>query len=85
MGSKYRLLPWIGEALAALPFESALDAFSGSGCVSYMLKCMGKQVVSNDCLNFAYQSSLATIENAHGRREAKRARRLEDVTPKGAV
>ncbi len=29
MGSKHRLLPWIESVLAELPFESALDAFSG--------------------------------------------------------
>jgi adenine-specific DNA-methyltransferase len=52
MGSKHRLLPWIHEILENLDFETALDGFSGSGAVSYLLKTMGKTVISNDFLNF---------------------------------
>jgi adenine-specific DNA-methyltransferase len=63
MGSKHRLLPWIQRILNQLDFTSALDAFSGSGCVAYTLKSMGKRVASNDFLNFAHQIALATIEN----------------------
>ena len=43
MGSKHRLLPWIQSVIAELEFDTALDAFSGSGCVSYLLKTMGKE------------------------------------------
>jgi len=64
MGSKHRLIPWIGEALSGLSFQSALDAFSGSGSVAYLLKSMGKRVVANDFLNFPYQIGMATIENS---------------------
>lgn len=63
MGSKFRLLPWIHQILAQLEFKSALDAFSGSGCVAYLMKAMDKQLISNDFLNFAYHIALATIEN----------------------
>ncbi len=70
MGSKYRLLPWIHGVLREFPFQTALDAFSGSGCVSYLLKRMGKQVCSNDFLTFAHQISSATIENSTVRLEA---------------
>ena len=37
MGSKFRLLPWIHDSLAGIEFDSATDAFSGSGVVSYLL------------------------------------------------
>lgn len=63
MGSKFRLLPWIHSILCDLQFDSALDAFSGSGTVSYLLKAMGKQVTSNDFLNFSATIARATIEN----------------------
>lgn len=63
MGSKYRLLPWISEILSKYKFDSALDAFSGSGSVSYLLKTLGKQVISNDFLNFCATITKATIEN----------------------
>ncbi|HEX6701163.1 MAG TPA: DNA adenine methylase [Gaiellaceae bacterium] len=64
MGSKHRLLPWIETVLDRLEFETALDAFSGSGCVSYLLKTMGKSVRSNDFLRFACDFTRATIENS---------------------
>ncbi len=63
MGSKYRLLPWIHEVLTSLNFRSALDAFSGSGCVAYLLKVMGKRVIANDFLNFAYHLANALTAN----------------------
>lgn len=64
MGSKYRLLPWIHSVLSDLKFDSALDAFSGSGCVAYLMKAMGKSVTTNDFLRFPATIARATIENA---------------------
>jgi DNA adenine methylase len=64
MGSKYRVLPFIREALKDVRFGSVLDAFSGSACVSYMFKEMGKRVISNDFMNFSYHLARATIENS---------------------
>ena len=63
MGSKFRLLPWIHTVLADIPFLSAADVFSGSGCVSYLFKAMDKRVVSNDFLNLGATLSKALIEN----------------------
>ena len=63
MGSKFRLLPWIHDVLGGLEFDTALDAFSGSGCVSYLMKAMGKQVTANDFLNFSTTIARATTEN----------------------
>jgi DNA adenine methylase/adenine-specific DNA-methyltransferase len=67
MGSKARLLPWIHEVLAGLEFESAVDAFSGSGAVGYLLKSMGKRVVSNDRLAFSAVIAEALVENGSSR------------------
>ncbi|MEN6368273.1 MAG: DNA adenine methylase [Thermotogota bacterium] len=64
MGSKHRLLPWIHEVLSAVEFSSALDAFSGTGCVGYLLKTMGKRVVANDFLDFSSHIARAAIENS---------------------
>jgi DNA adenine methylase/adenine-specific DNA-methyltransferase len=63
MGSKYRLLPWIHEVVTQFEFDSALDPFSGSGCVGYMLKAMGKQVTCSDFLKFSTTIARATVEN----------------------
>lgn len=64
MGSKFRLLPWIHDTLQELDFESATDAFSGSGVVSYLLKTMGKQVRTNDTLAFPAVLTAATVANS---------------------
>ena len=63
MGSKYRLLPWFYEILNSIAFETALDAFSGSGCVAYLLKAMGKTVIANDFLQFAYHIANGLVAN----------------------
>lgn len=63
MGSKYRLLPWIHKILSDLDFGTAIDAFSGSGCVAYLFKAMGKQVATNDFLNLSTTVAKALIEN----------------------
>ena len=64
MGSKYRLLPWIHQTFAELEYDAALDAFSGSGCVSYLLKTLGKRVTSNDFLHFCATIADATVANS---------------------
>lgn len=67
MGSKHRLLPWLHEVLQGYSFGSVLDAFSGSGCVAYLLKAMGKRVYTNDFLAFPREIAAATIENPRHR------------------
>ncbi len=63
MGSKRRLLPWIYEVLNEIDFESSADPFSGSASVSYLMKAMGRRVVSSDYLNFSTTIAKAIIEN----------------------
>lgn len=81
MGSKYRLLPWIHEALMELEFESAVDAFSGSGAVAYLLKTMGKHVVANDRLAFSAAIARAIVENGSERLEPCDVERLMRPNP----
>ena len=63
MGSKQSILPFITHHLKSLSFRSAVDAFSGSGCVAYAMKKMGKRVVANDFHTFAFHIAKATVEN----------------------
>ena len=65
MGSKQGILPTIWSAVKYLPFTTVLDAFSGSGCVSYMFKSQGKAVISNDFLKYSYHMVHALVANAH--------------------
>ncbi|GAB4443222.1 MAG: hypothetical protein OHK0040_14090 [bacterium] len=62
-GSKLKIVDWIWEAIRDLDFNSALDAFGGTGSVAYMLKEKGKRVTYNDILKFNYYIGLALIEN----------------------
>jgi adenine-specific DNA-methyltransferase len=80
MGSKARLLPWIFEALNLIDFESALDPFSGTGCVAYLMKAMDRRVVAADFLNFTSTVARATVENNHVHLDGKAIKRLLDRT-----
>jgi DNA adenine methylase len=63
MGSKSKLLPEIWAVASQFKFETAIDLFSGSGVVGYMLKSHGKAVVSNDYMAMAAVFATAMIEN----------------------
>lgn len=63
MGSKRRLLPWIHETLETLDFETALDPFSGSNAVGYLIKSMGRRVIVSDFLNMSATIGKALIKN----------------------
>ena len=62
-GSKAKLVQWIWEHISDLDFTTCLDAFGGTGVVSYRLKQAGKQVTYNDLLRFNYYFGLALVEN----------------------
>jgi adenine-specific DNA-methyltransferase len=81
MGSKKRLLPWIYQVLDDLDFESAMDPFSGTGSVGYLLKTMGRRVIASDFLNFSSVVARATIENNNVRLDGKSIKRLIDPNP----
>jgi len=71
MGSESRLLPWLFTVLSPLDFDSVLDAFSGSGCVSYLFKAMNKQVWANDFLNLGATIAQAVIANSRNTLSSK--------------
>ena len=62
LGAKYIHRGWIAQFVP----ENAnciLDAFSGSQSIAYMLKQLGKEVITNDFLNFNNLIGKALIEN----------------------
>ena len=63
MGSKYRLLPTLADVFAQVGGATALDPFSGSGVVSYLLKAQGFAVTSRDYLNFPVTLAKAACAN----------------------
>lgn len=62
-GSKLKIVDWIWESVKDLDFDTALDAFGGTGSVGYMLKCKGKGVTYNDILKFNWYIGTSLIEN----------------------
>ncbi len=82
MGSKHRLLPWLAEAFADAGGTRALDAFSGSGCVAYLLKTRGYAVHANDALAFACDLTRALVENESATLDAADVAHL--LAPAGA-
>lgn len=63
MGSKYRLVPQLAAIFAETGGTRALDAFSGSGVVSYLMKAQGYEVTSNDFLDFPGVITRAAVGN----------------------
>lgn len=66
-GSKRKLLNWIWDSVGGIPFQSALDLFSGTASVSYLFKAQGKSVTCNDYLRSSHQIGMALIENSSDR------------------
>ena len=62
-GSKQKFADWIWECIKDIPFHSVLDAFGGTGSISFYLKEKGKQVTYNDILPFNHIIGKALIEN----------------------
>lgn len=63
MGSKNKLLSDIWGVASQFEFDTAIDLFSGSGVVGYMLKANGKAVISNDYMAMSATFAKAMIEN----------------------
>lgn len=63
MGSKSKLLSEIWHVASQFDFDTAIDLFSGSGVVGYMLKSNGKSVISNDYMAMSSTFAKAMIEN----------------------
>ena len=62
-GSKRKMVGWIYQNLKHIEFDRVLDAFGGTGSVSYLFKRMGKSVNYNDSLRFNHIVGKAIIEN----------------------
>jgi adenine-specific DNA-methyltransferase len=82
MGSKHKLIEWIDENLKNIEYDSVLDAFSGSGVMSYYFKQKGKQVFTNDFLNFPHIITKATVENQKHKLSIDDIKKLLSSNPK---
>lgn len=64
-GSKSKLVDWIWDTISDLEFQTMLDAFGGTGVVSYKAKTHGKSVTYNDILKFNYYFGVGLLENTN--------------------
>jgi adenine-specific DNA methylase len=71
-GSKAKIVEWIWEKVRNLSFDTCLDAFGGTGAVSYRLKQARKVVTYNDLLQFNGLLGRAIIENSSTRLSPER-------------
>lgn len=62
-GSKQKFVDWIWRCIEPIQFETALDAFGGTGTIAYKLKQKGKKVVYNDIQPFNSVIGKALVEN----------------------
>lgn len=62
LGAKFIHRGWIAQFIPE-DANTVLDAFSGSQSIAYMLKQLGKKVMTNDFLNFNNLIGKALIEN----------------------
>lgn len=62
-GSKAKYVDWIWHYMSRLKFDTALDAFGGTGSVAYRMKDEGKSVTYNDIQPFNAIIGKALIEN----------------------
>ncbi len=62
-GSKLKISNWIWDNVKDIKFTSVLDAFGGTGCMSYLFKTQGKVVTYNDILKFNSFIGKALVEN----------------------
>lgn len=76
MGSKSKLLDEIWDAISKYEVNTVLDLFSGSGIVSYMFKCKGMTVLSNDYMAMSATFTKAMIENNQTRLNEYEAKEL---------
>ncbi|MFW9902909.1 MAG: DNA adenine methylase [Candidatus Thorarchaeota archaeon] len=64
-GSKLKLLSWFQPIFQKIDYDTVLDAFGGTGAVSYLFKSMGKKTTYNDLLKSNWYIGKALIENNH--------------------
>lgn len=76
MGSKSKLLDEIWDAISKYEVNTVLDLFSGSGIVSYMFKCKGMTVLSNDYMAMSATFTKAMIENNYAHLNEYEAKEL---------
>lgn len=62
LGAKYIHRGWISQYIPESA-NTVFDAFSGSQSIAFMLKQLGKEVITNDFLKFNYLIGKALVEN----------------------
>jgi len=67
LGSKRKLLPALEAVFGAIDFRTALDPFTGTAAVAYLLKTLKKRVVAADLLEANAVAARALVVNSSER------------------
>lgn len=84
-GSKRRLLPWMYGHLGRLRFETALDAFGGTGSVSFLFQAMNKKVTYHDGFRFNEDVARSVLALAPALARADIEKMLAETRPRSGV
>lgn len=78
-GSKRKLLPSLADVFSKHEFSTAIDLFSGSGSVSYLLRTLGKSVTSNDYLKYNANTASVFLSDVHPEQINNAKRELHSI------
>ena len=80
-GSKRRLLGWLYSKLNNLEFETVLDPFGGTACVSQMFRAMQKKVTYHDAFCFNFDVATTVLADTVALSTDNLVKRLSAVKP----
>ena len=80
-GSKRRLLGWLYSKLKNLEFETVLDPFGGTACVSQMFRAMRKKVTYHDAFCFNFDVATTVLADTVALSKDDLVKRLSVVNP----
>lgn len=84
-GSKRKLLNWIASSLDSLDYVTVLDAFGGTGSVSYMFKFLGKKVFYNDGLQSNCVMAKSVLSSSPTFTEGEMTELLLSIRPRDGI
>ena len=84
-GSKRRFLGWLYSKLRGYEFETVLDAFGGTACVSQMFRAMGKKVTYHDAFHFNVDVATTLLASDVALSKRNLGERLANVKPSEGV
>lgn len=84
-GSKRKLLGWLYSKFKELDFNTVLDPFGGTACVSQLFRAMRKSVTYHDAFHFNVHVATTTLANHVALSKVQLVRFLASIEPTAGV